>query len=483
MNPLGTRGRAQELADLLDSALSGRPAPAGSAALSSYAGIAARLQSLGAGAEQHLAPRAEFRDQLRTRLMAVAAVQAHSAPARDAVERRQSSRSGAVSWTPTKRAQRGIGVAAGAMASVVAVTGIAVAGGQSLPGDPFYGVKKGVEALELSTAGSAVDKGSKHLEFAQERLDEVRALSLGRDAALGAVSAVPGSASAASALGGSTSSHVRQALRDMDDETRAGSELLTQAYRQSNSDVPLQILGRFASGQATALRTLLPDLPAGARARAEVSLGYVSAVAADTSALLAVGVCTGLCQPSAAPPALPPISEQPQPQAQPSASQGSAPDEAAASCTCPPPAAPGSTPEPSAEPTPTASPRPEPTTSAAPTPAPSPTASSSPAPLPVPVPVPSLPVPVPVPLPTATQPPALPAPLPVPTGVPLSGSAAAPVTDHGTTLLALLSGAMPSLVLRPTSALLPAVPTATETSPAPARTSPATRGTAGPTAV
>ena len=469
MNPFGTRGRAQELADLLDSVLSGRPAPAGGAALSSYAGIAARLQTVGAGVEQHVAPRAEFRDQLRTRLMAVAAVQAHSAPAREAVERRQTSRSSAVSWTPTRRAQRGLGVAAGAMASVVAVTGIAVAGSQSLPGDPFYGVKKGVEALELSTAGSAVDKGSKHLEFAQERLDEVRALSLGRDAALGPIGTEPGSVSAASAFGGSTASRVRQALRDMDTETREGSDLLMQAYRQSNSDVPLQILARFASGQSTALRTLLPDLPAGARDRAEASLAYVSAVAADTSALLAVGVCTGQCQPAAAPPALPPVTEQPQPQAQPSASEPAVP------CTCPQPAAPT---EPSAEPTATASPRPEPTTSAAPTPAPSPTASSSSAPLPVPVPVP-VPTPsLPVPLPT---PPALPAPLPVPTGVPQSGSAAAPTTGQGPTLLELLSGSMTSLVLRPTSALLPAVPTATDAAPT-ARVTRPVSGPAGPTA-
>ncbi len=429
MNPLGTRGRAQELADLLDGALGGRlSAGAGatslaSPTLASYAGIAQRLNTVGAGAAQAIAPRPEFRDALRTRLMAVAAVQAHSAPARAAVEKSGSSAvAAAVSWTSGRKAQRGLGVAAGAMASVVAVTGVAVAAGQSLPGDPFYGVKKGAEAFQLRTADGAVDKGSKHLAFAQERLSEVRGLTLGRDAALGPISPV----SASSALGGSTAERIRAALRDMDGQTRTGSDLLSAAYRDTQTDVPLQILARFAGKQSSALRALLPSLPADARERGEASLALVAEVGAQASQLLAVGVCTGLCNPVEAPAALPPADAQPQPVPQSSASQP-------APCGC----APATSSPGAAEPTPAPTPEPSeaPTPSAEPTPSATPSASASASATPAP-----LPVPVPVPVPTVSPLPPLPVPVPTPTGLPLpkaGGPEVVPPVESASELAAL----------------------------------------------
>ena len=433
MNPLGTRGRAQELADLLDGALGGRlSAGAGatslaSPTLASYSGIAQRLSAVGAGAAQAIAPRPEFRDALRTRLLAVAAVQAHSAPARAAAEKSTagSAVAAAVSWTSGRKAQRGLGVAAGAMASVVAVTGVAVAAGQSLPGDPFYGVKKGAEAFQLRTADGAVDKGSKHLAFAEERLSEVRGLTLGRDAALGPISPV----SASSAFGSSTAERIREALRDMDGQTRTGSDLLSSAYRDTQTDVPLQILARFAGKQSSALRDLLPSLPADARQRGEASLALVAEVGAEASQLLAVGVCTGLCNPVEAPAALPATTTQPQPEPQASASQA-APCGCAPASAAPPAVAP--TPEPTTEPsqgaTPTAAPAPTATPSANPSPSP----SSSP-----------LPVPVPVPVPTLSPLPPLPVPLPTPTGLPVPKAAGpevgAPLLLAGTTSLLRLT--------------------------------------------
>ncbi len=407
MNPFGTRGRAQELADLLDGAFRGA-LPSGDGTLSSYGLIAGRLQRVGTELEAAVTPRVEFRDALRTRLMAVAAVQTYNATT---AESASSGVTAAVSWTSSRKAQRGIGVAAGAMASVVAVTGIAVAGSRSLPGDPFYSVKKGGEALELRTADGAVDKGSKHLEFAAERLSEVAALSLGRDAALGPISTDPQSVTAASAFGGSVAERVRRTLADMDDETRAGSDLLTGAYRRTQTDVPLEILAGFASRQSSQLRDLLPSLPSGARERGAASLALVSNVAAQTSQLLAVGVCTGECNPTTSAPALPPAAGQPQPQPQTSATQ--------APCGCEPVAPnPQPQPQPSLAPTPapSSSPSPEPTatpspapSSPAPTPSPTPSPTQSPAPLPVPVPLPTLPAPVPT----------LPAPAPTPSGLPV----------------------------------------------------------------
>jgi hypothetical protein len=394
MNPFGTRARSEELARLLDGAVVLGSALTGPTA--QYAAVAGRLRTLGTDLAPAVTPRAEFRAALRTRLVAVASVR--SADVAAPVPAKNRALESAVSWTQTRRAQRGIGVAAGAMASVVAVAGIAVAGSQSLPGDPFYGVKRAGEAVELRTAGGDVAKGSKHLEFAAERLKEVRELSLGRNAAFTGSLDQP---VASAAFGGSVSKRVRGALTDMDRETRTGSDLLTSAYRDSNSDAPLEILSRFAGRQTRDLTALLPDLPAGARPQAESSLALVSRVAVESSQLLAVGVCTGQCAPAQAAPSLPPTTGPMAPPA-PSASTE-------APCGCQPAPAPARTSDPTPAPTP--DPTPEPTT--APSPSPSrPTSSPSPSgPLPVPTAVPSeVPTAVPslpVPVPTLTPLPAV----------------------------------------------------------------------------
>jgi hypothetical protein len=147
VNPFGTRGAADDLARLLD---------AGTTTGSSAAALAGRLRSVGHDLDAAVAPRAEFRDALRMRLMAVG----HGAgrPGRGP-RGRSASRAleGRVSWR-----RRGSAVAAGAMASVVAVSGVAVAGSQSLPGDPFYGVKRTTEAFQLRTADGNLEKGTQH---------------------------------------------------------------------------------------------------------------------------------------------------------------------------------------------------------------------------------------------------------------------------------------------------------------------------------
>jgi hypothetical protein len=390
MNPLGTRSRADQLNRVLD----GTAVSTAGADTLRYAAVAGRLRGLGADLGPAAAPRAEFRAALRTRLVAVAGVQVATAAA--VLPAKPRALESAVSWSQSRRAQRGMGLAAGAMASVVAVAGVAVAGSQSLPGDPFYGVKRGGEALELRTAGGDVAKGSKQLEFAAERLKEVRALTLGRDAAFAGSASRP---LAAGALGGSVSSRVRGALADMDAETRQGSDLLTGAYHESNSDAPLEILSRFAGRQSRQLTELLPSLPSASRDRAEVSLALVSSVAVQASQLLAVGVCTGQCAPSQSAPSLPPATGGPAPQPAPTAGTEGP-------CGCPPAAVPTRTadPQPSPQPTqPSSSPAPSPT----PKPAPSPSATS-----PAPIPVPSeLPTPLPTVLPTVL-PTIIPTPLP-----------------------------------------------------------------------
>ena len=335
MNPLGTRARSEQLARRLDDD------PASVA-------VAARLHSLGADLSQSVTPRADYREALRTRLLAVAAVKGANAEAPKA-----RALDAAAPWSQSRRAQRGIALAAGAMASVVAVAGVAVAGSRSLPGDPFYSVKRGAEAFELTTTSGQVAKGSKHLAFAAERLKEVRELSLGRDAAF---TGPVGTPLAADAFGGAASRRIRATLAGMDSETRTGSALLTAAYRSNNDTAPLQILARFADRQSHELQQLLPSVPAAARPSAARSLALVRSVAVHANQLLAV-------DPAPAP-------------------------------------APTTAPQPTTAPSPSPSPSPSPQS-------PEPRPSSSPllAPIPtVPVPVPVLPSPPPLPLPTITSP-------------------------------------------------------------------------------
>ena len=383
MNPFGSRA-SDDFARLLDSG--------GSVAL------VAQLRSAGAALDSAVVPRPEFRAALRTRLMAVATVQA-AAPEQTAARALPV----AVSWR-----RRGSAIAAGAMASVVAVSGVAVAGSQSLPGDPFYGVKRTTEAFQLRMADGDVEKGTRHLDFAATRLREVRGLTLGRDAAdAGPVlgpSAMSGglvlrSASQPLAAGGALSAgvadRVRSTLAEMDKQTREGSELLTDAFRASQAPEPLRALSRFATRQSAGLEELLPALPPATQTRARASLALLTDVEESTEELIRIGTCGTSCDPSNAAPSVPTVPGSP------------APAPSGRDCACPEPA-PAPTPDPTASPEPAPSPEPQPTASApAPAstaPAPSPTPSSDP--LPVPLPTPSLPVPLPtlspLPLPSVT---------------------------------------------------------------------------------
>lgn len=401
MSAFGSRG-ADDFARLLDNGLAAGPEGA----------LVARLRSAGADLDGVVAPRPEFRAALRTRLVAVATVQA-AAPVAAAAPRARGL-AAAVSWSA---ARRGPSVAAGALASVVAFSGVAVAGSQSLPGDPFYGVKRGTEAVQLALADGELEEGTRHLDFAATRLREVRGLTLGRDAVdAGPVlgpSAATGSApitlrsaqqqlATGAALSAPVAERVTETLGDMDEQTRKGTRLLTAAHRSSGAAEPLRSLSRFATRQSEGLEQLLPALPPATQDRARASLALVSEVAQDADALLGIGTCGAACDPAEAAPTVPTPG-------QPVTPSGPMP------CDCEPAPAPAPSAAPSAdtqpEPAPTTQPEPAPTPRPSATPEPSPTPSPSPSPGGLPLPVPTLPVPVPtlpVPVPTLT-PPAVPA--------------------------------------------------------------------------
>lgn len=398
MNPLGTRARIEELARLLDGAVSGPATLTGG-----HASLATRLRAVAPSFDAPSIPRPEFRTALRARLVAVATVQAATLPPLAAPAPAGSKAlEAAVSWTQSNKAQRRIGVTAGAMAGVIAFTGVGVAASRSLPGQPFYGLKRGAEDVQLTMAQGDISKGSKHLEFAATRLREVRALAHGeRELSLGGGSTGPLAAGAT--LGSSVQARINTTLSDFDAETSSGRSLLEKAYRTSGKPAPLRILTTFSSQQQVRLTSIIPDLPAGSQRIAQQSLQLVTEVGSTAGQLLSIGTCTSSCFPQGGGPTLPS-----EPVPMPGATASPSNDNNVPPCTCVQPAS--SDPTPSVDPSPSQPPAPDatPTDSPTETPSPTPSPTSTPSPSPFPFPLPSLPPIIP------SLPPILPSGIPLP---------------------------------------------------------------------
>ncbi len=206
--------RAQRFADLLDAHAAGREVDAGDGLVRMVV-IGDALAALPSPA---LDPQAAAR--MRQRLVAVASVQ-DDLPA---TETRRA--------TVSTRSRRIATVALGSVTAVTAISGVGVAASNSLPGDPFYGVKRTVEALQLDLAGSDAAKGQRELEFAATRLGELQQL-------------------------GVTDSHAAALLHDMQLDTTAGATDLINAADQSKSTAPLTELGTFAQNQLARLLHLV----------------------------------------------------------------------------------------------------------------------------------------------------------------------------------------------------------------------------------
>lgn len=388
--------RARARAQAFDAALAGAP----SGSLAREVALAGALTTTGAALAP--APSAEFRAALRGRLLAVAAVQGIGETARTPAP-------AAVSWR-----SRAATVAAGVTAAAVAVTGVSAAASQSLPGDPFYDVKRAAENVQLWLADGPAEEGERHLQFAEERRRELQALALGRD--LEGREGAPAPA------------QVSELLADMDEQTRSATRLLTEAFRTTSDAEPLERLAAFAAAQAEALEQVLPELPTESRPRLRESLALVSDVRTTADELLVLRDCTAECDPAAAAPTAP--------------AEGATADQP---CDCPTPV-----PAPSVAPAPApsapSSPAPGPASGSTATPSPAPSGSSSPSPRPSPS---TSPTPL-VPLPTEPG-------VPLPTLLPLpDGDVRVPALPDGTlgAVTDALTGVAGALVLGPV-ALLP----------------------------
>ncbi|MBV9293606.1 MAG: hypothetical protein JO222_14250 [Frankiales bacterium] len=249
-------------------------------AIAPFAALAGALQAVPAVA----GPAPEFRAALRQRLVAVATVQGVGAAAPAPASRLREASS-------TWKFQRRMSVLAGGAAAVTAIAGVGVGASRSLPGDPFYSVKRATEDVQLATTFGTEAKGKRHLEFARTRLREIEALA-GKSVSLGPV--LPHGATALGPMSDSTkASIIESTLRDMDAETRAGANDLYTAFRTSGSMAPLLTLNSFTSQQFASLHAVLPALPPVALLRAEESLALLHVVGAQTVRLAQTYTPTG----------------------------------------------------------------------------------------------------------------------------------------------------------------------------------------------
>ena len=239
------------------------------------------LQAAASSGQVRLRP--EFRATLRDRVMALAQAQADALPGLTTSPQGQPRTAGAVRPSPrttSPRVQRCLRITAGSLASLIALTGIAASSSRSLPGDPFYPVKRVAESLQLQTTGGDAAKGAKHLEFAGTRLDEIRQL-INPARAYGGPATAPGTALADGlSFGGAAGARIRAALGDMDSDTRQGNDLLTHAFDQEGQLAPLRVITVFSTQQGRELQALIPSLPVAARELAQASLDLIARVGA-----------------------------------------------------------------------------------------------------------------------------------------------------------------------------------------------------------
>lgn len=187
-----------------------------------------------------VAPSAEFRAALRERLLAEPVPSTASSPAAG------NGRTADLRGRPVRRGRRR--VLAGTAAGLLAVgVGGAWASTGALPGDPLYGVKRGLEQVQLDLATSDAARGQRHLAQAEHRLAEIEALLAGERADDPA-----------------TAGQVVDALTQLRAADAAGGRLLLADFDRTGDPEDLQSLQHALVDQRERLRDLEPRLPAAA---------------------------------------------------------------------------------------------------------------------------------------------------------------------------------------------------------------------------
>ncbi|MBA0053858.1 hypothetical protein E0L36_24295 [Streptomyces sp. AJS327] len=143
----------------------------------------------------------------------------------------------------------GKGLAAGGLSIGVAASalgGISAASTDALPGDSLYGLKRGMEDLQLNLASGDADRGQLHLTHAATRLREARRL-LERDRT--------------GQLDEESLTSVRSTLSGMRRDVSEGHRLLSAAYRRDGDLGRLKSLSTFAEDHRAGWTRLRDRLP------------------------------------------------------------------------------------------------------------------------------------------------------------------------------------------------------------------------------
>lgn len=249
----GARRRdAEEFADLLESGRTCRDGD--SARLVPLVGLARALSPA-----EHL-PEPTFRSALQAQLVAAAAARVPTLPDQRTPERIRPS---APRWRSA--------VAAVAVATAVSGFGAAAASSLALPGDALYGLKLRVEAVQLSLAGSDLERGRELHEQAETRLGEAERLA---------------AASSASTMSPSTREELAGSLTAMEAAATTGAAALVEAYEQTGDPEPMLLLSRFVERQQPRLQDLSVGFDPELRARVLSTVDTLAALGTRADALL-----------------------------------------------------------------------------------------------------------------------------------------------------------------------------------------------------
>ena len=177
------------------------------------------------------APRAEFVADLRTRLMAAADTllvpdEPTLAPVIPLTQ-------------PTRRRERRLATLAAAVVIVGGSAGVAAAAESSLPGDPLYPVKRGIESAQVSLNSSDAAKGHDLIGQAGTRLDEIDSL-IGH---------------------GDSTDQITRTLATYQRTAADGADLLFVAYQRGGSADDLASLREALSRQSAQLADLAGQAP------------------------------------------------------------------------------------------------------------------------------------------------------------------------------------------------------------------------------
>jgi len=219
------------------------------------------------------APRAHFRAELRTQLVAVAPrLIAEGVGIEQQPLRPRPATAPSAAERPSIRGARvpvfarvgtiAIGRPLAIVASVVAVLamllgGAVLASRHAVPGDTLYGLKRANEDIQLAFTSGDTARGQKYLEFAGNRAHEVSTL-LSRASALSASGPTAGGT-----INAHTADLIAKALDSADSDVRNASRLLNQAAVASNSTKPLTVMAKWAPGQVQRLQAIANSVPAG----------------------------------------------------------------------------------------------------------------------------------------------------------------------------------------------------------------------------